>query len=155
MTTTEKKDIACSVIEQHFKVTMEELKTKSRERRFAFPRHIWWWMMRTGTGASLEQLARHFNKDHATTLHGIRNIKNQIFCSHDFCKDLESICQQAADLGWTGPAHEFLKSEFAHNYEFPRNFGIPESRREPNITMSKDILSGLNESRIKYQLIEQ
>jgi len=123
MTQEEKIAIADSAIRKFFGMTVEELKTVSRKREYAEARHVWWWMVRAGTGLSFSNIAKRFNRNHATVLHGIRCLNDMIFSSHSFCARMEKICLYAEERGWGDPSKAFLRMPVSHGYEFPRDMG--------------------------------
>ncbi len=63
---------------RHFKVTQEELKSKSRKRTIAWPRQVAMYLARHYTEASLETIGKKFNRDHATVIHSVKRISKQI-----------------------------------------------------------------------------
>ena len=63
---------------RHFKVTQEELRSKSRKKTIAWPRQIAMYLARHYTEASLEAIGKEFNRDHATVIHSVKRITRQI-----------------------------------------------------------------------------
>ncbi len=63
---------------RHFKVTQEELRSKSRKKTIAWPRQIAMYLARHYTEASLEVIGKEFNRDHATVIHSVKRISKQI-----------------------------------------------------------------------------
>ena len=63
---------------RHFKVTQEELRSKSRKKTIAWPRQIAMYLARHYTEASLEAIGKEFNRDHATVIHSVKRISKQI-----------------------------------------------------------------------------
>ena len=63
---------------KYFKMTMEELLSRSRKRRISQPRQIAMYLARRYTGQSLQAIGRTFNRYHATTLHAIGNVDRLI-----------------------------------------------------------------------------
>jgi chromosomal replication initiator protein len=56
---------------KYYKVTREELVSRSRKQAIAQPRQIAMFLARRYTDESLQAIGRHFNRYHATTLHSI------------------------------------------------------------------------------------
>lgn len=63
--------IAEEVATRH-RISVEELKSKSLQRRLAWPRQEAWWRMRLETRASYPAIARLFGRDHTTVIYGVR-----------------------------------------------------------------------------------
>ncbi len=63
---------------KHFKLTVDEIRSKSRKRSIAKPRQIAMFLSRRFTEASLEAIGREFNRDHATVLHSVKRIKKEL-----------------------------------------------------------------------------
>ena len=64
-----------SVVAKHFRLTMAELKSKSRRQAIADARSLAMFLTRRLTGASYTEIGRHFgNRDHTTVLHACRRI---------------------------------------------------------------------------------
>ncbi len=56
---------------KYYKLTVDELLSRSRKRSIAQPRQIAMYLARRYTGQSLQAIGRSFNRYHATTLHAI------------------------------------------------------------------------------------
>jgi len=63
---------------KYYKLTMEELVSKSRKRTIARPRQIGMYLARRYTDQSLQSIGRCFNRYHATTLHAIGVVERLI-----------------------------------------------------------------------------
>ena len=78
-----------------FNVTMDELKIKSRKRKFVMPRQIISWMIKrkaVKNTMSLEDIGVMFSQDHATVLHSVKTIKNLIETEKEFASDMKARC---------------------------------------------------------------
>lgn len=67
------------IISEEYGITVEELKSKQRSERFAFPRQIAIYISCEISGLSLPEIGKQFNKDHSTVIHArdkIRQILN-------------------------------------------------------------------------------
>lgn len=71
-------------------LTKEMLYNKSRKREIVYARQLVWYYAHMTTKETLSSLGRIFNKDHATVLYGIRNIKNQIEVGYDNVVELNN-----------------------------------------------------------------
>jgi chromosomal replication initiator protein len=61
-----------------FKVTINDLCSKSRKKAVAFPRQISMYLARKYTKQPLADIGRAFNRDHSTVVHSVRVITEQI-----------------------------------------------------------------------------
>ncbi len=61
-----------------FKVTINDLCSKSRKKDIAFPRQISMYLARKFTKQPLADIGRAFNRDHSTVVHSVRVITEQI-----------------------------------------------------------------------------
>jgi hypothetical protein len=52
-------------------VTLEQLKSRSREQKLVDLRHHACWILRTRFNWSMPKIGRFFNRDHTTALHGV------------------------------------------------------------------------------------
>jgi hypothetical protein len=52
-------------------VTLEQLKSRSREQKLVDLRHHAFWILRTRFNWSMPKIGRFFNRDHTTALHGV------------------------------------------------------------------------------------
>jgi chromosomal replication initiator protein len=68
-------DLVC----HHYRVSLEELQSASRESHVAHPRHVGMYLARKHTSHSLKEIARAFHrKDHATVFHGVKKIEDNM-----------------------------------------------------------------------------
>jgi hypothetical protein len=80
---------------RHFGVRAIALKGVCRENKITYPRHVFCYLARTLTGSSYPHIGRWLGgRDHTTTLHGYRRIREMILvdqaCAYDV-KILESM----------------------------------------------------------------
>lgn len=79
---------------QYFKISLAELNSKSRERKYSEPRQIAMYLTRKYTKKTLPEIAAAFGgKDHSTVIHAIRKIEKEIHVSPTLKKYLEDIQQ--------------------------------------------------------------
>jgi chromosomal replication initiator protein len=71
-------DTITDTICRHYRVTKEEIRSKSRKRSIAWPRQVAMYLSRRYTESSLEVIGRAFNRDHATVLHSVKRITTQM-----------------------------------------------------------------------------
>ncbi len=67
------------VVAQHFGLTVEDLSSPSREKRFMYPRQIAMYLMRDLLGMSFKLIGEEFGgKDHTTVMYSYQKIKKQL-----------------------------------------------------------------------------
>jgi hypothetical protein len=59
-------------------VTQLDLKTKTRDRRLAYSRNVYFKLARVLTSYSLNDIGKLVNRDHCTVIHGIKQFDNGI-----------------------------------------------------------------------------
>jgi chromosomal replication initiator protein len=65
------------LIADHFKMRVQDLKSKNNSKSVAMPRQICMYLCKKLTGASLPQIGREFgDKHHTTVLHSIHKIED-------------------------------------------------------------------------------
>ncbi|MCO5142399.1 MAG: chromosomal replication initiator protein DnaA [Oligoflexia bacterium] len=78
----------------YFKISLNELNSKSRERKYAEPRQIAMYLSRKYTKKTLPEIAHAFGgKDHSTVIHAIKKIEKEIISSTTIKKYLDDIQQ--------------------------------------------------------------
>jgi chromosomal replication initiator protein len=79
---------------QYFKITLSELMSKSRERKYSEPRQIAMYLMRKYTKKTLPDIAMAFGgKDHSTVIHAIKKIEKELHQSPTLKKYVDEIQQ--------------------------------------------------------------
>jgi chromosomal replication initiator protein len=88
------KPIAHAVAEA-FDVSIEDLLSPKRDRKTARARHVAMYLMRTQSGLSLSEIGRELGgRNHATVLHGIRKLTDELAANHRLQKHLQRITQK-------------------------------------------------------------
>jgi chromosomal replication initiator protein len=62
------------LISDQFKLSLEELRSKSRKRTIAFPRQVAMYLCRKHTEETLAEIGKVFNRDHSTVMHAVKVI---------------------------------------------------------------------------------
>ncbi|MFP3983599.1 MAG: chromosomal replication initiator protein DnaA [Desulfurivibrionaceae bacterium] len=65
------------LVSEQFKISADELKSKSRKKTVSFPRQIIMYLSRKYTDYSLADIGRILNRDHSTVVHSIRSISQK------------------------------------------------------------------------------
>ncbi len=72
------KELILDLVCHHFRITKEELCSKSRKRRITFPRQVAMYLCRKFTGESLQTIGKLFNRDHATVIYAIGKVEKEL-----------------------------------------------------------------------------
>ena len=64
-------DIYRDIIERFYNIKLDN---KSRERKYVYARAIYYYVCRKYSNYNLAQIGKSLNKNHATVLHGIREL---------------------------------------------------------------------------------
>ena len=63
---------------KQFKISVDEMCSKSRKKTIAFPRQIAMYLSRKMTDNGLSDIGKAFNRDHSTVVHSVRVITESI-----------------------------------------------------------------------------
>ncbi len=81
-------------VSQYFKITLSEMESKSRARKFAEPRQIAMFLTRKYANKTYPEIASLFGgKDHSTVIHAIRKIEKNMTTSTVLKKQVGEIQQ--------------------------------------------------------------
>jgi chromosomal replication initiator protein len=81
-------------VAEEFGVSLQELKTKRRNKQVVFPRQIAMYLSRELTDLSLPEVGELFGgKDHTTVLHSYKKIKEDVYNNPDLKERVEKIIQ--------------------------------------------------------------
>lgn len=64
------------LVSDQFKLSLEELRSKSRKRAVAFPRQMAMYLCRKHTEETLAEIGKVFNRDHSTVMHAVKVISD-------------------------------------------------------------------------------
>ncbi|MEE4167150.1 MAG: chromosomal replication initiator protein DnaA [Desulfocapsaceae bacterium] len=62
------------LVGSQFKISVEDMQSRSRKKKFAFPRQVAMYLSRKHTEETLADIGRVFNRDHSTVMHSIKVI---------------------------------------------------------------------------------
>ena len=100
----EPEEISVSQIKKmictHFKLSEQELLSKSRKRIIALPRQMGMYLARKHTEQSLESIGREFGRDHATVLYAVKKISKELDISSKRRSELEFLNDQLEKMRW-------------------------------------------------------
>jgi len=80
-------------ISSQFKVSVDELQSRSRKRSVAFPRQVAMYMTRKFTDRSLADIGDLYNRDHSTVLHAIKVITRDRSRKSSTNEQIELLCR--------------------------------------------------------------
>lgn len=80
-----------NAVEQHYSVTHEMILSMDRTQSIVTPRQMAMYISRKLTNCSLPEIARQFDKSHATILHGVKNIQKRLDVEPELKSKLEEI----------------------------------------------------------------
>lgn len=67
------------VVAENYNVSVEDLKSKKRNKKFVFPRHIAMYIMKEETELTLSEIGSEFGgRDHTSVMHALEKIKEQL-----------------------------------------------------------------------------
>ncbi|MFH0810949.1 MAG: chromosomal replication initiator protein DnaA [Pseudomonadota bacterium] len=71
-------DLVQDVVGQYYRLSREELQSRSRKRQIVQPRNLAMYLCRQHTRESLEAIGRAFSRDHATVLYACHAVEREI-----------------------------------------------------------------------------
>ncbi len=81
-------------VAEYYQISVEAIQGPKRDRYLSHPRHVAMYLCREMIGATLPQIGRDFGKrDHATVIHGIKNIDKDLDNNHQTKQDIDKIKQ--------------------------------------------------------------
>lgn len=84
-----------SAVADYYRVQVDDLKGKKRDKHIVVPRHVAMYLMRQETDASLQEIGQLLGgRDHSTVLHGCENITREINENTTLRKEVLAIRQQ-------------------------------------------------------------
>jgi len=80
------------IVEEHFGVTIDQLRSKTRQRRICYPRHVAMYAMYKRTTLSLSDIGAIFGgRDHTTTIHAKDSIEDLMAFDSDINLEVQTI----------------------------------------------------------------
>ncbi len=81
-------------VAEEFGLTLQDLKTKRRNKNIVLPRQIAMYLSREMTELSLPEIGVHFGgKDHTTVLHSFNKVKNEVLNNEIFKEKINKVIQ--------------------------------------------------------------
>jgi len=99
------EDVVCSVLG----LQSQTLYTPTRRREIVTARQIIFFLIRPCYFQSFDSIGKHYGKDHATVMHGIKQATWQIECDKSYAATVERICELMNEMGYAKPLKFFTK----------------------------------------------
>ena len=80
-----------SAVSNYYEIPVAEIKGKSRKADLVKARQVYFYLARVLTPYSLSKIAENTYRDHATALHGIKTIKNELWLYKELEDDIQMI----------------------------------------------------------------
>lgn len=85
-------ELIINVVAEHYNISPEEIKSKKRDSKYAFPRQVAMYLCRNMTEDSLMDIAKMLGKkDHSTVINGCRKVSREIDSSESVRSNIEII----------------------------------------------------------------
>lgn len=95
---TNKREVCIDTIQkligQYYRISLDELKSKSRKQAVSHPRHVAIYLSRTFTKGSLENIGKAFNRNHATVLHAVNFVRRELDKRSQMGKQVEYLSEK-------------------------------------------------------------
>ena len=86
------------LVSGQFRVSLEDLRSRSRKRAVAFPRQVAMYLARKYTEESLVDIGKTFNRDHSTVLHAIKSVSSQVLRDASISAQVEILAGKVKQL---------------------------------------------------------
>ncbi len=80
-----------SAVSNYYEIPISKIKSKTRKAEVVKARQMYFYMARVLTTYSLSKIADNVYRDHATALHGIKTIQNELEIYKELQEDIEII----------------------------------------------------------------
>lgn len=80
-----------SAVSNYYEIPIAEIKGKTRKANIVKARQVYFYLARVLTHYSLAKIAENVYRDHATAMHGIKTIKNELDLYKELQEDIEMI----------------------------------------------------------------
>ncbi len=87
-------DFILDLVCRHFRITRQDLVSRSRARRVSFPRQVAMYLCRQFTDESLQAIGRLFKRDHATVVYALNRVTQKIRHPGPIKYQIEYLCRE-------------------------------------------------------------
>jgi chromosomal replication initiation ATPase DnaA len=118
------EDVTCSVLG----IPSQALYSTTRRREIVTARQIIFFIIRPCYLQSYESIGKHYGKDHATVMHGVKQASWQIEVDKNYAANVERICYLLNDIGYAKPMKFFTK--FVEHLEHQKEIKLKKLMRK-------------------------
>jgi len=122
-------EIIIKEVAKYFGLTVEQVLAKGRLRENAMARFIAMFFIRKYCKLSWVKIGEYFLKDHATVIHGVRQVRNLLQFDKELQRDIEQLKEIFLNIG---PEIDDFYGVFGWYDYFP----LPEKYEQPEIDFS-------------------
>ena len=107
------------IVEDYYKLKID---TKTRQRKYVEARAIYYKLLRENSRMSLEAIGKTVNRDHATAIHSLKQIKDWLEYDKEIKRDYNTINSRLQDAMRLNPElfKDVLKMESFYEIEYHR-----------------------------------
>ncbi|MGH7911414.1 MAG: chromosomal replication initiator protein DnaA, partial [Candidatus Dormibacteraceae bacterium] len=87
------------VVSDYYQISLEDLKSKRRDKHIVLPRQVAMYLIREETPSSLPVIGQAFGRDHTTALHSIDKIQNEVQEAGRLAEDVRTLRQRIYEEG--------------------------------------------------------
>jgi chromosomal replication initiator protein len=96
---TNKIENVLSTVADYFHITISDMASKARTRKYVYPRQIAMYLIKTFYDLPYKKIGTYFkNRDHSTVMHSIEKITNEIQMDVDVKKDVENLTIKCGEI---------------------------------------------------------
>jgi len=88
----------CELVGRQFKVSLNDLQSRSRKKSIAFPRQVAMYLSRKHTEETLADIGKVFNRDHSTVMHAIKVVSGLSRRDNSISAQLELLSNKVRQL---------------------------------------------------------
>jgi chromosomal replication initiator protein len=88
----------CELVGRQFKVSLDDLQSRSRKKAIAFPRQVAMYLSRKHTEETLAEIGRAMNRDHSTVMHSIKVVSGLIRRDNSVSAQLDLLSNKVRQL---------------------------------------------------------
>lgn len=82
-------------VAQAYRISVTELVSKDRHKNIAEARMVAYWLLRTRTKMSLNEIGVAMRKDHTSVMSGMKNVVRRRACDPSFCRFTDRLAEAA------------------------------------------------------------
>lgn len=87
-------DLIIEIIAEHFNISVNDIKSEKKDKRFALPRQMGMYLTKKYTNSTSSAIAEAFGKDHSTVSYGIKKIEELIETNSDIASKIDTLTKK-------------------------------------------------------------